>query len=92
MMWWNHGGWAAGDWLAMSLTMVLIWGLLAALVVWTVRSTRDGPESDGSAATPTARADEVLAERLARGEIDADEFTRRRELLHSGSDHASPAG
>ena len=24
MMWWNHGGWGAGDWLAMSFMMVLL--------------------------------------------------------------------
>jgi uncharacterized membrane protein len=39
-MWWNHGGWDAGGWLAISLMMVVFWGLVVALVVWLVRSAR----------------------------------------------------
>lgn len=31
----------------------------------------------------------ILAERFARGEIDEDEFTRRRELLHTGTKNSS---
>jgi len=30
---------------------------------------------------PNAHARDVLDERFARGEIDADEYTRRRDLL-----------
>ncbi len=84
MMWWNHGGWGAGDWFAMSFMMVVFWGLLAVLVVWLIRSTRNGHASTpGQPTLPaTTRADEVLAERFARGEIDADEYGRRRAVLH----------
>ncbi len=35
--------------------------------------------------TGTERADEVLAERFARGEIDEEEFIARRDMLHSTS-------
>lgn len=83
MMWWGHGGWGAGDWLAMSLMMVVFWGALIALVVWLVR--RLGPDRTTDTTPPRPRAEEVLAERFARGEIDEDEFTRRRELLHNGT-------
>jgi putative membrane protein len=84
MMWWNHGGWGAGDWLAMSFMMVVFWGLLIALVIWLVRSTRsDRVPGRRPAGIPAQPADEVLAERFARGEIDEDEYTRRRALLHS---------
>ena len=74
-------GW--GGWLAMSV----FWGLLIALAVWLVRSLRADTSRDnqGPPPTPGSRADEVLAERFARGEIDAEEFTQRRELLHSTS-------
>jgi putative membrane protein len=86
MMWWNHGGWGAGDWLAMSFMMVVFWGLLIALVVWLVRGNRPGYGSeDRPASDPTQRADDVLAERFARGEIDEDEFTKRRQVLHPTS-------
>ena len=85
-MMWNDGSWGAGDWLAMSLMMVVFWGLLIALVVWLVRSARNDPTRTGDEQRSTeCRADDVLAERFARGEIDEDEFTRRRELLHTGS-------
>lgn len=81
MMWWNHGAWGAGDWFAMSFMMIVFWGLLTALVVWLVRSSRNGTAGLGTRSV-TPRAGEVLAERFARGEIDADEFGRRRALLH----------
>lgn len=63
MMWWNHGGWDAGDWLAMSFMMVIFWGGLIALVVWLARSARD--RSGPSIGQPDAahRADDVLSER-----------------------------
>lgn len=82
MMDWGNGGWSAGDWVAMSTMMLLFWGVLVAVVVWVVRTVRGDRDSTGSA----DRADVLLAERFARGEIDGEEFTRSRELLHgSGS-------
>lgn len=85
-------GW--GGWLVMSLSFVMFWGLLIALVVWLVRSFRADTSRDNQGPPPTAgsRADEVLAERFARGEIDAEEFTQRRELLHSTSGGVGSAG
>jgi putative membrane protein len=85
MMWWDHGGWGAGDWVAMSLMMVVFWGGLVALVVWLVRSFRDDRDRTPDVPSPTQHAEELLAERFARGEIDGEEFTRSRELLHTGS-------
>ena len=83
MMWWNHGGWDAGDWLAMIFMMVVFWGLLIAAVVWLVHSFRsDRAHAQRPADTPAQAADELLAGRFARGEIDEDEYTRRREVLH----------
>lgn len=82
MMDWN-GGWGVGGWLVMSLMMIVVWGLPIALVVWAVRSSfrRDQP----SATAPRRPdADQVLAERFANGEIDEEEFNRRRQVLRSG--------
>ena len=84
MMYWDHGGWGAGDWLAMSLMMVVFWGAVIALILWLVRSARADRHAD-TRTPPSAGADNVLAERYARGEIDDDEFTRRRNLLHTGA-------
>ena len=85
MMWWHHGAWGAGDWLAMSLLMFVFWGGLVALAVWLVRTLAKDSDHTSRSALRKQRADDVLAERFARGEIDEDEFTRRRELLHAGS-------
>lgn len=84
MMWWNHGAWGAGDWFAMSFMMIVFWGLLIAVAVWLVRSSRNGRDSTIGVGTRsvTPRADELLAERFARGEIDADEYGRRSAVLH----------
>ena len=76
---WHDGDWGTGAWLAMSLMMLLFWGGLIALVVWLARigAGRNRVDKISLPATP----DEVLAERFARGEIDEDEFTRRRAVL-----------
>ena len=85
-------GW--GGWLAMSLSFLVFWGLLIALVVWVVRTLRADTSGDnqGPPPAPGIRAGEVLAERFARGEIDAEEFTRRRELLRSTSGGVGSGG
>ena len=86
MMGYYGGGMGWGGWLAMSLSFVVFWTLLVALVVWLVRGFRHDTAGEDRTRTPTPanRADDVLAERFASGEIDADEFTEKRELLHSG--------
>ena len=63
-----HG--AGGPWF---LLFPLLWGavLVALFLVWRGRSDRRS----------TAGAEEILAERYARGEIDADELRQRREEL-----------
>lgn len=80
LMGYDDANWGATEWLAMSVMMLLFWGLLIGLVVWAVRNLR----TEGESVRPPAvsgRAEEVLAERYARGEIDEAEFQRRRELL-----------
>jgi putative membrane protein len=83
MMWGYDVGW--GAWLAMSVMMILFWGLVIAGIVVLVRQlggTRDGsrPGSDSGRTS----AEELLAERFARGEIDEDAYTRQRQLLRAG--------
>ena len=81
--WHDGGGWGSGSWIAMGLMMLAIWGLIAALVVYVVRNLghRDTNQAtSGAAPDPAMR---ILDERFARGEIDADEYNQRRELLRS---------
>ena len=70
--WGGHmWGWGAG-W--MWLSMVAFWLLVAALVVFAIRGgTRREP--------PRSSAMDILADRYARGEIDADEYQARLRVL-----------
>jgi putative membrane protein len=73
--------WDGGEWFLMILMMALFLGAMAALVVWLVRSSRVG--SGSGAPTAMESAERVLADRFARGEIDEEEFTRKRALLRA---------
>ena len=82
MMWWSNGGWGLGTWLTMGLMMVIFWAAVISLLVWAVRAV-----STGQRALPRGRghgrAEEELAERYARGEIDEAQFTHARSILHA---------
>lgn len=75
MMWWPNG-WGWGGWLLMTLTMVGFWGFVAWLVVTLVRQPQTRDEHH-------PKPDEILAERFARGEIDEEEFTKRKAVLRA---------
>ncbi len=83
MMWWGHtSGWAYA---AMSLGMFAFLAFLAWAVVATGRTERGHADCDGASGSdkkPTAGAERILAERFARGEIDADEYQSRLADLH----------
>lgn len=70
---WYYGtpmGW--GGFAMMGLTMIVFWGGLVALVVVLLRrSPHTGSET------------RILRERLARGDIDTEEFDRIRRTLDS---------
>lgn len=67
---WRDGGWGIA-W------MILSWGVIIALVWAALRAfTRDGDRRE-----PSRTAKDVLAERFARGEIDADEYGERLRVL-----------
>ncbi len=81
MMYWYGDGPGWGGWLLMTLMMLAFWALLIFGGLAVFRSLRrDGkPPPDAK-----ADAERLLDERFARGEIDAEEYTQRRELLRSG--------
>lgn len=80
---WSNGVWEAGDWVAMSVMMLLFWGLLIAVTVWLIRSFGNGHARTEGAWNVSTHADEVLGERFARSEIDEAQFIHGRDLLHS---------
>ena len=76
MMWGNGMGW--GGWLLMSLTTVGFW----ALVVFGIVALFRGTGGVGARAGGRERdARQIVDERFARGEIDAEEYRSRQSLL-----------
>ncbi|QHA09054.1 hypothetical protein GQF42_42775 [Streptomyces broussonetiae] len=72
----------------MTLIMILFWALLivggVALVHYLTgarRGHRPGPPSQEESGWSNRRAEDLLAERYARGEIDEDEYRRRLATL-----------
>jgi putative membrane protein len=85
---WNDGygwGWGWGGWILMALVMIVFWALVITAIVLAVRYFAGGGTTHGRAGggpTPTGgRAEDLLAERYARGEIDDDEYRRRLTLI-----------
>ena len=87
-MWYGHpGGWGWGysmmggfGWVFMLLLAVLVAAMVAGLlrdVLGGASRHRGAPKASGSSAL------RILDERFARGEIDADEYRRRRDDLMS---------
>jgi putative membrane protein len=71
-------GWG---WLLMTIGVLGFWALVAVLAVALLR--RPGqPDQPQPNQQPRRGAEEVLAERLARGEIEADEYRQRLQTLH----------
>lgn len=81
MMWHDAWGWGTAGFLLMVLMMALFWGAIIATAVWAIRQFR--PREVGTGGGPT-NAMRILEDRFARGEIDADEFQQRREILRGG--------
>ncbi len=81
LFWFGNGGGFSNGWVdaVMVLGMLAFWGLVIAGVVVLLRR----PHREAGGMVPAHRsAQQVLAERFARGEIDEGEFTQRLAALH----------
>lgn len=67
-----------GDWWWMAILMAVFWASVIVLVVWLTK--RDVQRGD-SATAGTHSPDEILARRLASGEISADEYRSTLAVL-----------
>ena len=76
---WNDG---MGLWgyVLMSISMVVVWGAIITGIVLLARSLR-APSPYDAHPQPPRMAEDVLAERFARGEIDAAEYQNRLAVL-----------
>lgn len=82
-MWHDAWGWGVGGFVLMIVMMGIFWGAIVVTVVWGIRQFRPKEAPTGGGPTNAMR---VLEERFARGEIDADEFRRRRDILRGGTE------
>jgi putative membrane protein len=85
MMWYSGSGVEWWGWLLMSLGMVAFWGV----VIWTVWYFVAGVTRSTHKAVRPADGKAILDERLARGEIDDDEYRRLRDLIRGDEVRAS---
>jgi len=74
------GGIGWGGWLVMVMMMVVFWGAIAWVLVTLIRNSgsrqHDAPPAGSDAL-------KILDERFARGEIDDEEYQRRRAVLRA---------
>jgi putative membrane protein len=80
--WWGNGwGWAG--WVLMSVVIVLFCALLIIAIVLAIRYLAGSRDTSAGTASyrPSPPAEDLLAERFARGEIDEDEYRRRMSII-----------
>jgi putative membrane protein len=71
-------GWG---WLLMTLSMLGFWALVAVLALALLRRPSPPDQQPPPDEQPRPGAEEILAQRLARGELDADEYRQRLQTL-----------
>lgn len=77
-MMWNGG---SGMWIMGPIMMLLFLAATVAIVVLVVRSLSGHGPSQGSSSARESSALRILEERFARGEIDEEEFRKRKDAL-----------
>lgn len=80
MMWWD-GNMGAWGYILMVVSFILFWGAIIAAIVVFARSMSGSSRRDGGGGHSTGGAEQLLAERFARGEIDETEYTARLTAL-----------
>ena len=92
MMFGYGGGWPFWEVALMWVGMIAFWGLLIWAVYALVTSATRRPGPGGQGEEHGGDAQRILDERLARGDIDAEEYQRLRGLIadpsrqsHSGA-------
>jgi putative membrane protein len=73
-------GWG---WLLMTLGMLGFWALVAVLVLALLRRPSQPDQPPPPDQQPRLNPEEILAERLARGELDPDEYRQRLQTLQA---------
>lgn len=80
MHWYDHSyGMSTGGWVVLAVGILLVLSLLVVAAVLLARAGRRPPPSP--TAPPPRSAEQMLAERFARGEIDEEEYRGRLATL-----------
>ena len=72
----GHMSWGSGYGIFGGLMTLIFWGVIIALIFFAVRWF-----SDNKTPTRASEALDILRERFAKGEIDEDEFKKRKSAL-----------
>ena len=83
-------GYAMSGWgrLLMTLGMLGFWALIAVLAVALLRRPGQPQRQPQPDQQPQPGVEEILAERLARGELDPDEYRQRLQTLQETTNRA----
>jgi putative membrane protein len=91
MMMYGNNTWGWIGWILMSFGMVAFWAVVITAIVLAVRWLIDQRGNTSASVTGQSRAEDLLAERFARGEIDDNEYRKRLALLREQADVAKNA-
>ena len=78
---WHDQSWGPGMWIFAVVAMIAFWSLVVFAIVMLVRHFSRPVGAPQGGGPPADEAVQVLRQRFARGEIDEEEFQRRRALL-----------
>lgn len=81
MMYWYGDGMSGWGYALMTVSQVLLWALIVVGIVALVRYIGRRTTSSGAGGASRPSAEELLAERFARGEIDEQEYQRGLDTL-----------
>jgi uncharacterized membrane protein len=76
-----------GPWI---LFPILFWGGIVFLIAWAVARIFPKGRGDDRPEAPRDSAEEILRQRFARGEINAEEYERSLEILRGGTTRRTP--
>jgi putative membrane protein len=79
------GGWDAGLWWPFMLVRFLLWGVLLSLLVWFAVRVFSRRRDDTRPGATRDSAEEILRERFARGEINAEEYEKSMKAMRETS-------
>ncbi|BFU44501.1 SHOCT domain-containing protein [Krasilnikovia sp. MM14-A1004] len=79
------GGMGPWGWLMMVFSTLAFFALIGAAVLLALRAFGHSPTRVPGGGSATEGAERTLADRLAVGDIDTDEYEQRLRVLHRGA-------